>query len=301
MAGAEYWATLAIDEPLAESAELALAWSGTHCVQADAADEACAWYHGSWQTLRLLGVFHSLRSDDDFFLPVLRDLIADGARKVLVSGAADYGLLARLAAAAGPLTAELDVTVIDRCATPLRLNSWYGKRAGIRVRPVQGDVLQLDAAADFDLVCTHSFICFFDPADRCRLLRKWWDCLRPGGRVLTAQRARTSDTTPVIRYPENEIASLARRAQSLAEQQFDTLGVEPALAHKLAEGYGRHHWTYLVRTAEEIRELFEAQSFVLEQFEPPGEGQAISDTPGTPNQGGSVRWRVLARKRQARG
>lgn len=296
MVSTEYWAALAIDEPLAESAGLALDWSGSHCVQPGTAGEGCAWYHGSWQMLRLLGVFHSLRSDDDFFLPALRDLIADGVRKVLVSGAADYGLLARLAAAAGPLATELEVTVIDRCATPLLLNSWYGKRAGIRVRTVQGDVLQLETAGDFDLVCTHSFICFFDARDRRRLLQTWWDSLRPGGRVLTAQRARTTDTAPVIRYAENEVASLARRAQSLAEQQIHTLAVEPALAHKLAEGYGRHHWTYLVRTAEEIRALFEDQAFVLEQFQPPGSGQAISDTPGTPNQGGSVRWRVLARK-----
>jgi SAM-dependent methyltransferase len=284
------------EEPLAESALLALEWSKRHCVQALGQSQGCAWYHGSWQVLRLLGVFHSIRSDDDFFLPTLNHLLADGVRNILISGAADYALLARVVAAAAAQLGSIRVTVIDRCATPLRLNSWYGERAGVEVQVVQGDILELVASEQFDLVCTHSFICFFDPHDRQRLLKSWWDCLRPGGRVLTAQRARTLDHNPVIRYPEAEVQALVERARHLAEAQFPALGIAPELASRLALGYGLHHWTYLVRTADDVRTLFLDRGFELEIFEPPGGQQPISDTPGTPNQGGSVRWRVLAKK-----
>ena len=284
------------EEPLQESALLALEWSKRHCVQAMGQNKGCAWYHGSWQVLRLLGVFHSIRSDDDFFLPALSRLLADGVRNILISGAADYALLARVVAAAGAQSGSIRVTVIDRCATPLQLNSWYGARAGVEVEVVQGDILELEASEQFDLVCTHSFICFFDEPDRRRLLSSWWDCLRPGGHVLTAQRARTRDHKPIISYAEDEVQVLVERARHLAEAQFPALGIAPELASQLAMDYGHYHWTYLVRTAEEIRTLFLDRSFELDIFEPPGGLQPINDTPGTPNQGGSVRWRVLAKK-----
>ena len=285
-----------IDEPLQDSALLALHWARELCQPASAGHPGCAWYHGSWQALRLFGVFHSIRSDDDFLLPALQRMIADGARRILVSGAADYALLARIAWAAGEHARELRVTVLDQCATPLRLNAWYGERVGIDVRTMQGNVLELQAPAEYDLVCTHSFICFFDQADRQRLLRTWWDCLGPGGVVLTAQRARTADTEPVIRYSQTEIDELAARAQALAETRGAGHGFDPQQLRELARGYGCNHWTYLVRTPDSIRALFQDQGFQLECFSPPGGHQEFVDTPGTPNQGGSVRWRILARK-----
>lgn len=282
-----------LDEPLAESAPLAWEWSRRHCRQQSGVDPGCAWYHGAWQTLRLLGVFHSIRSDDDFFLPTLADLIARGARRVLVSGAADYALLARIAAARDGHPVE--VTVVDRCATALRLNQWYGERVGVAVRGVQKDVLDYDPGAPFDVVCTHSFICFFDPPGRRALIGRWRGLLRPGGAVVTAQRARTLDRDPVIRYPAVAVAALGERAAGLAQDSFARLGVDPGHARRLAEGYASHHWTYLVRTPEELRALFEDGGFRLEVFAPPGAGQPVADTPGTPNEGGSLRWRILAR------
>jgi SAM-dependent methyltransferase len=161
---------------------------------------------------------------------------------------------------------------------------------------VRGDVLELHAPGEYDLVCTHSFICFFDQEDRQRLLRTWWDCLGPGGVVLTAQRARTADTEPVIRYSQAEIDELAARAQHLAESRGAGHGFDPEQVRQLARGYGSNHWTYLVRTPDSIRKLFQDQGFQLETFSPPGGQQPLVDTPGTPNQGGSVRWRILARK-----
>lgn len=288
---------LPVNEPLEISAPLALEWSMTECELEKGGSPGCAWYHGSWQWLRLLGLFNSLRSDDDFLLPMLQQLIGQGVRKVLVSGAADYALLARITAAAGVARQEMKVTVLDQCATPLLLNSWYGRKYGIDVRPVKGNILDFQAAEPFDLICTHSFICFFNRADRQRLVQKWNDCLGSGGHVITAQRARIHDRLPVIRYSEQEIADFGQRAFRLASEQFGTLGMDPGQAAQLAEAYGRHHWTHLLRTPEEISALFTDCGFVLRHFAPPGGEPAVPDTPGTPNRQGSVRWRVHAVKK----
>lgn len=298
MSQADIPAPAGIDEPLAESAMLARDWAREHCVQAGYGQTGCAWYHGAWQALRLFGVFQSIRSDDEFILPALTSMLTEGVRRILISGAADYALLARVVAAAGARRGDLRVTVVDRCATPLKLNAWYGERAGIAVDVVQGDILEFDAPGAFDLVCTHSFICFFAPGDRQRLLQQWWACLAPGGRVLTAQRARTEDHLPVIRYSGHEVEQLAARAYQLAGTQGSMAGFSPELVRDLAIGYGANHWTYLVRTPQSIRDLFEDQGFELETFTSPGNHQKVVDRPGTPNQAGSVRWRVLARRPQ---
>jgi SAM-dependent methyltransferase len=284
-----------VDEPLADSAMLAWQWSQSSCRE-NGEDHDCAWYHGSWQILRLLGVFNSIKSDDDFFLSQLDAAIAGGARRFLVSGAADYALLARIAVVAASRSVTPKITVVDRCETPLQLNRWYADRVGLDIDTLCADILEYRAPSRFDVTCTHSFMCFFDTDVRKKLVANWWDCLAPGGAVLTAQRVRPDDKNPHIGYSSEQVAELGERAYNLAEKQFAQHGLEPNLARMLAEGYATHHWTYLIRQADELRQLFESQGFELEHFAPPGKGQLEADTPGTPVESDTSRWRILARK-----
>ena len=284
-----------IDEPLADSAMLAHEWSKSLC-KSNAPDHNCGWYHGSWQILRLLGVFNSIRSDDDFFLSALDSAIAGGANRFLISGAADYALLARIAAAARKHDVTPQVTVVDHCETPLKLNRWYAERTGLEIETLCTDILEFRAPGRYDVTCTHSFLCFFDSEGRKKLAATWWDCLYPGGAVLTAQRARPNDNNPRIGYTPGQVAELGKRARGLAEDTYEKLGIDPDFACALAEGYASHHWTHLIQRAEELRELFESQGFGFEHFAPPGKGQFETDTPGTPNESDTARWRILARK-----
>ena len=272
-----------ISEPLEQSAGLALEWSRQYCEQARQGDAGCSWYHGSWQTLRLIGLFHSIRSDDDFFCRELQSAVASGARKFLVSGAADYALLVRIATAACAAGVNVKVTVLDRCATPLKLNKWYGAKAGVDVTTVRANILDYSPETAFDVVCAHSFLCFFSPAGRQKLLKTWWDCLAPGGIVLTAQRVRQDDNTRLIRYGQAEVDQLAKKAQQLAGEVNGSINIDIGLARELAHGYAKNHWTYCIRTSQGIKTLFEQQGFGLEHLAPPGTGQPVPDIPGTPN------------------
>ncbi len=79
--------------------------------------------------------------------------------------------------------------------------------------------------------------------------------------MLTAQRVRTKDRQPIIKYTEDEVKALAGRTYMKAVQQQKSKGIEPGLARQLAEEYGRYHWTFLIDTTQEIRSLFESQGF----------------------------------------
>lgn len=293
---------MALYEPLAVSAPLALDWSKSFCQPARHQDRGpgtengCDWYHGSWQMLRSLGLFHSIRSDDDFFLAKLQQEIEAGARRILVSGAADYALQARIMAVAGSNRETISLTVLDRCATPLKLNDWYAAQLGVKIETAQCDVLDYQSTEPFDLICTHSFLCFFDAISRQKLISNWQDMLRPGGAIMTAQRVRTADREAIICYDEAQIAGLIQSARDLVAAPGGPRDITPDLAGQLARGYAMNHWTHLIASAEALRAPFEECRLELEVFEPPGGDQPILDVPGTPNPQGSERWRILARK-----
>jgi len=279
----------AILEPLAESAPLALDWSKSLC-------DGCGSYHGAWQVLRLLGVMNSMRSDDDFLLPQLAGLIGEGARSILVSGAADYAFLARILAASGARANSLEITVADRCETPLELNRWYAHRAGLEIATWRGEILQYDNPGAFDLVCTHSFFGFFNARGRKALVTSWWDCLASGGAVLTAQRTRPHDPDSRHGFSRSQSDNLGARAFRLAEDRFEQLGIDPGYARSLAVAYASDRESYTIRDEGHLRRIFLEQGFELEHFAPPDRNQAEKDIPSVPTAPSTFRWRILARK-----
>lgn len=276
-----------------EAIALALAEAPRLCAGNPTGD--CAWYHGSWPVLKGLGVFISLKSDDDFLLPQLQAAIAGGARRILVSGTADAGMLARIAVCL-PDAPELDITVLDCCATPLALCRQYAGLAGFAIRTVRADILDYRDAGGFDLICTHSFLTFFDAAARRRLVSQWFDLLRPGGVVLTAQRVRPGETEAVTRYPPAEVAALQDTAERLARTLGDALGVDAVQARRSAWLYATHHCTHLIASEAQLREPFDQAGFSLEHFAPPPADAPVSDVPGAPGNHQAARWRILARK-----
>lgn len=257
----------------------------------------CSWYHASWPVLKGLGVFVSLKSDDDFLLPRLRAALAGGARRILISGTADAGLLARIAACRDAAPDGLDITVLDCCPTPLALCRQYAALAGLPIRTVQADILTyIEGAEPYDLICTHSFLTFFDAGQRRQLVKQWHALLRPGGAVLTAQRVRPDETALITRYPAEEVVALQDKAERLAARHGAALGVDAGLARHSAWLYGAHHHTHLIADADELRAPFDAAGFALVHFAPPPADAPVADVPGAPGNAQAVRWRIFAQK-----
>lgn len=280
-----------------EAIALALAESSRLCAGNPFGD--CSWYHASWPVLKGLGVFISLKSDDDFLLPQLRAAIAGGARRILISGTADAGMLARVAACRDAAEDGLDITVLDCCPTPLALCRQYAGLAGLPIRTVQADILTyIEEAEGYDLICTHSFLTFFDAAQRMQLVRQWHTLLKPGGVLITAQRVRPDETALITRYPPEEVSALQDKAEGLARRHGTALGVSAELARHSAWLYGAHHHTHLIADAAELRAPFDAAGFELRHFSPPPADAPVADVPGAPGNALAVRWRILAQKSQ---
>ena len=115
-----------IEEPLIESAPLAWRLAPQLCRKDPATGENCAWYHGMWQVLRLMELASSAAQRVEFYRDAIQGSCAGTQTpRILISGAADYAMLAVVIAAFDDRGATPAITVIDHCETPLHLSRWY--------------------------------------------------------------------------------------------------------------------------------------------------------------------------------
>lgn len=279
-------------EDLGAAARVALELAERYC---NRDEPVCRWYHASWPVLRALGAVNSPGSDDDFLLRAIAAEIADGTRSILVSGAADAGMLARVGSCLAGRR-DVRVTVLDRCRTPLEHSMRHAKRFGFEIDVVQADILGYLPSCHYDLICTHSFLTFFCAEDRQRLVARWHDLLNPSGCVITAQRVRPGEKEEITRFPPEDTERLASAAERLAETQGAVIGIDAASARALAEAYGFNHHTHLIASAQSLERLFAEAGFDLEELAPPSAERRRMDLSGAPANPESCRWRILARR-----
>lgn len=213
------------------------------------------------------------------------------APRVLVSGAADYSMLAHVLAIYRERGLEPAVTVVDTCDTPLFLNRWYAEREAASVECSRCDILEYAAGAPFDAICTHSFLVQFSPEQRIRLLTKWRQLLRPGGAVITVTRVRATAGTERVGFSPEQARSFRATVLGKAESMRALLQVDPAEMAREAEIYMNGQRPWPVRSREEIQQLFEGCGFSVDELSdaphPAATGQQ-PDGPAVPGSGERV-------------
>lgn len=274
------------DAELLESALLAHGWAPGLC-QHDHAGGSCAWYHGAWQFLRMLGLMSTSGVHAAHYAAELARTRRDPSfRKVLVTGSADYSMLKLIADARDPSDPPLTHVVLDRCATPLRICEWYAQRHGLRVETLHQDVLDPLPEGAFDSVYTHAFMGNFDDSDRRRLVEQWARALRPGGRVVTVQRVRDDYPGDIVRFSAAEAEAFVARVAELAPSLLPPEAAELDVV-AMARGHARNFWALPVRSADGLRALFEDAGFRLDRFERSApSGPAGVTGPSVPNTNG---------------
>jgi SAM-dependent methyltransferase len=242
-----------VDEPLRESARWA--YDRAHELCRDV--HGCIHYHGLWQYLRLFGITTSIRNDTPFLLDALREAARGELRRILISGTADYGMLAHVLAAYRAEARRPEVVIVDTCETPLRLNHWYAERCASTVETRRSDILRFTPEEPFDLICTHNFMGRFVPGKRERLTAHWFSLLRPGGVLVTAQRLRRKEP----RMSAERVEAKKREIRLAAERYGAPSDPEPAQLAEMFGAFLASRRPRRLRTADELRALFEHAGF----------------------------------------
>ena len=227
----------------------------------------CGALHGVWLDLRLLNLAADPQRHADFYGEALGTCAAtDTSPRVLISACADWGMLAATVDAYRRHGARLDVTVIDRCPTPLLLCAWYGSEVGVPIRTAAADASQFDERAAFDVICTHSLLTYAPLDGRRRLVANWHRLLRRGGVVVTVTRLQQgSDPVPAQGDPGMERARLFGDIANERLQQLvtDRLASDRDIAQlrARAERFAVAQISHPVGSDADLRALFEQAGF----------------------------------------
>ena len=284
------------EEPLAESAPLAWRLAPELCRREPGGDAvSCAWNHGLWQYLRILGLVTSPSYQADFYASAL-GRIANPSPRVLISGAADYSMLAVVLGAFRAKGSRPSITVIDVCDTPLALCRWYAEKVGATIETLRADIRDYAPAGGFDAVCSDNFFGRFPAQERAAVAARWKALLLPSGIAITVSRVRPEGTDAPVRFTDAQaeafrasVYQAARAAPGLADQA-------EALA-AAASTYARRHFTYPLRTAEELRRDFESAGFTIERQETASvSGGNVQARSGPSVRGSQTYVRLVARR-----
>jgi len=253
------------DDPLELAAPLAHRLAREHCGTDPVHGGSCAWYHGTLLFIRALRLGHAgiPASHRAFFTAAFGDCAAAGHGSILLAGSGDYRMPALILACWRAAGAVPDLTVLDLCATPLRLTEWYGRRQGAAIATSRGDVMALAPKTPFDVVATHHLMNYFPPAARPPLAAKWHALLRPGGRLVVVSSFGTSNRA-AARDAASDFAAATAAAMAAARERRPSFAPPADELAEIVRVYRERIGAYCLDDAGELIRLLEAAGFVIE-------------------------------------
>lgn len=268
---------VALTEPLERNAETAWRLAPDLCARASDDAPGCAWYHGAYPTLRLLGLVASPERHGRFFADALTRCAQAGDARVLVAGAADTAMLALVLTAWARVGAEPQVEMLDRCTTPLALCRDYAERAGTKLETRLLDLLdpraQEQPAQSFDLICTHSLLAMLAPEVRPRAVAAWRAQLRLGGRVVSTLRIDPHGANPDAARARSAASELRARALESTARLRGVSFATPGEIADAAETYALRQPAWPAASPDELVALLAEGGFAIERLD-------LVDVPG---------------------
>jgi SAM-dependent methyltransferase len=278
-----------LSEPLAESADMMAKLAGMSCDKRLYVDGTCAWYHSIWQYLRLFDLVSSPAWHAEFFSQALKEEFCrpygteePGRRpRVLITGTADYSMLAYVLRSAESAGTGVGVTVMDQCRTPLIACQWYARGRQLP-NEVTSDQVSLDvwerdiftlfsneadplAEGQFDVITTDAFLTRFEFSKAAEVARTWYRLLRPGGSVITTARIHPLDAPRggIL----DEVSSFAMRARDCATRWRPYVRVKLEDITIGARQYAMQMRSYDLGDAASIHDLLTEAGFTIEAQE----------------------------------
>jgi hypothetical protein len=227
-------------EFLADAAQKTRQCADELCRDESNEHSSCRLYHRAWTTLRLIGLISGARTDHHFFNEQFSSFAKlEPQARVLIAGTADHAMLYMLYRAFRECLAEPLVTIVDRCATTLAVNSWYAEKIDASVKTHQTDLQNMEwISQSYDLVTTHSIFSFFKPEEFTSVLSALGQKLKIGGKLIFAQGiSPDSPTGSRIRFSKSEANRFKKRAIECFYSCGETDGLDEALVQALAHGF----------------------------------------------------------------
>ena len=178
-----------------------------------------SWYHKAWQFLRIMDLVSSPTWHIDFYLSFFDENITDSS-KILISGTADYSLLALILESAREKKVSPKIYVLDVAMPPLKVSKWYSERYDYPVSIFHQNILEFTTTERFDIICTDAFLTRFKPLERTNVLRKWNSLLSKNGRIITTTRIENEDVKNYVPISIGEISEFGRKVDRSLSQEY---------------------------------------------------------------------------------
>ncbi len=238
-----------------KSAQFAFDTAQTTC-------KGCAWYHGTWQYLRLFGIVASSLNEREFYLNAFESVCQNKKSiRVLISGSSDYAMLQLLHEFSVQADVRLHVSVLDICKTPLLLNEWYAQRENLDIETFCEDIIRFEPLNTFDLICTHSFFGNLERTLHTSLIKRWYALLAQGGHVVTVNRIRENCYTQ-----QSFNAEQRKKFQETILAQTHRLKVKNDAFIDAIHEYTRRYVSHPIASEKEFCTLFTENGFRIKQF-----------------------------------
>jgi hypothetical protein len=183
--------------------------------------DSCRDMHALWTYLRLARASTGVETGGSGLESLLRRLFADARRKVLIAGSQGTGLMALVADASGDH--GVDITVLDRCDTPLEMCRRLAAEWALPVATLCKDLTELDLDGQFDVILVHGTLHYISPDEKPMVVRRLARALRLGGSLLiqfnvSRPASQISEGTGVD-YADSVIAELGRQDIPLPDDE----------------------------------------------------------------------------------
>lgn len=271
------------EELLLESAPLMLKWSHTDCVgkhaggmeewaktyKKESAVESCDWYHGTWQYLRLLNMVATPPWYPFYNNALGKVLTAKPNATVLISAAADWGMLAQLHEAILLSGAKPKIFLYDICKTPLLASEWYAERHGFSLECICDNIITSATMplGEFDLIVTDEFMTVLKDEYKPQIATRWMELLKPGGTLVTTVMV-GGPTTPELR---DAFSKRARHLLDVNERLFEKSDLSKETLVGMFDHFANVHTRHMIYNPSTIESLFSNFDMSYSMVITPGE------------------------------
>jgi len=236
-------------------------------------NNSCGWYHGTWQYLQLLNMV-AIPRWYPFYQKALCEVLSKNSRaKVMISAAADYGMLRTLHDAMRTTKADPDIVLYDICQTSLESCRWYAKKHGFSLATHQTNILSGDIeTALFDLVVTDEFLSVLNDESKPLAVSAWKKVLKPGGRLVTTAMIGEPTTEELRRAYAERARKLFAKYGSLLFPSHHSSDEKTSILMERFERFAALHTRHMIRDEAHILNLLEGfTNIVVQAVETPGE------------------------------